>query len=62
MKSCLPSVVHGAYTFVSNQTALEYVEANSTVITNSFWKITCPVNLELFQTMIVPPELPTDGM
>jgi hypothetical protein len=48
--------------FVRTQVAPESTEENSKFMANSFWKITCPINLELFQMTIEPPDTPWDGM
>jgi hypothetical protein len=34
---------------------------NWTVVAKEFWKTSKPVNLELFQIIIDPPEAPTEG-
>jgi hypothetical protein len=38
------------------------MEDNSTLNANSFWNTTWPLNLALFQTIVIPPERPNEGI
>jgi hypothetical protein len=61
-KSSLPCTIHEPYTFVRTQESPDIVETSSRLKAKLFWMILWPLNLVLFQMVMMPPEAPSEGM
>jgi hypothetical protein len=61
-KSCLPSLCAGPYILVNNHFLPEVLQVNSVVTWWLSWLIRVPLKSPPFHLVIIPPELPIEGV